>query len=172
VRSSLQHIFHEQLVGCAYTANAQLGQGPGAVEVFTSEGGSSCPPAEAYVGEGAQRLNVLALMFHVDYWDALGWSDRLGLPESMKRQRTYTRSRRLSGTSLPAIDGCKSLVGNLRASIGRDLAATRSGASVKFPIRAGDRRSITAFNIVRSLQDYGPSAPAAPHIVLKADFIR
>ena len=83
---------------------------------------------------------VPALKFHVNYWDDFGWSDRLGLPESMKRQRTYTRSRRRSCTSLSAIDGRESLVGNDLASIGRDLAAARSGASVKLPIRGGDRR--------------------------------
>ena len=129
------------------------------VGAFTSEAGSSCPPTVANVGEFAQHPNVLALTFRLDYWDDLGWSGRLGWPESLKRQRTYTRSRRLCGTSPPASDKRQSLIGNDRASIGRDLA-TRSGASVKLPIRGGDWRPpdwsrrniaspITAFSIVQ-----------------------
>jgi hypothetical protein len=109
------------------------------VDLFTSGAGSSCPPAEANVGEFAQHPLVQALMFRLDYWDDLGWSDRLGLSESMKRQRTYTRSRRLRGTSPPASDERKSLIGNHQASIGRDWA-TRSGASVKLPTSGGDWR--------------------------------
>jgi hypothetical protein len=57
------------------------------VELYTSEGCSSCPPAEAYIGELAQRRGVLALSFHVDYWDNLGWPDRYALPDAVSRQR-------------------------------------------------------------------------------------
>src|SRR5947209_413452 len=46
---------------------------PAVVELFTSEGCSSCPAAEAFLGELAQRPDVLALAFHVEYWDDLGW---------------------------------------------------------------------------------------------------
>ena len=49
---------------------------PAVVELFTSEGCSSCPPAESYIGELVRRSDVLALAFHVDYWDDLGWRDR------------------------------------------------------------------------------------------------
>jgi hypothetical protein len=65
------------LLSCAAAAHAQ--PRPAVVELFTPEGCSSCPPAEAYVGELAQRPDVLALAFHVDYWDDLGWRDRFGL---------------------------------------------------------------------------------------------
>jgi hypothetical protein len=66
---------------CVAAANAQ--PRPGVVELFTSQGCSSCPPAEAYVGKLSARSDVLALSFHVDYWDDLGWRDRL-------RGRTFT----------------------------------------------------------------------------------
>jgi hypothetical protein len=105
--------------------------------VVTSEAGSCCPPAEADTRELAQHPNVPALTFRADSADTLGWGDRLGWPDSMKRQRSLTRSRRLFGTSPAAFDERKSLLGNDRASVGRDLA-TRRDASVKFPIRGGD----------------------------------
>jgi len=56
------------------------------IELFTSEGCSSCPPAEAFVGELSRRPGVLALSYHVDYWDGLGWRDRFALRESVERQ--------------------------------------------------------------------------------------
>lgn len=68
---------------------------PAVVELFTSEGCNSCPPAEAYVGELAGRPDVLALAFHVDYWDDLGWRDRFGLSQAVERQRNYARTLRL-----------------------------------------------------------------------------
>ena len=67
------------LLGGAVAANAA--PRPVVVELYTSEGCSSCPAAEAYIGELAQRSDVLALAFHVDYWDNLGWRDRFALPE-------------------------------------------------------------------------------------------
>ena len=51
------------------------GVGPVVVELFTSQGCSSCPPAEAYLGELAGRPGIVALEFHVDYWDYIGWAD-------------------------------------------------------------------------------------------------
>jgi len=59
---------------------------PAVVELFTSEGCSSCPPAETFLGELAHRHDVLALAYHVDYWDELGWRDRFGLTEAVNRQ--------------------------------------------------------------------------------------
>jgi len=126
------------LLGCSPTVNAQLR--PAVVELFTSEGCSSCPPAEAYVGELVQRRDVLALTFHVDYWNDLGWRDRFGLPEAVKRQRAYAKSLRLSSVFTPqaVIDGRDSFVGSDRISIGRDLAATRNGVTVELWVRDGE----------------------------------
>jgi hypothetical protein len=68
--------------------------GPAVVELFSSEGCSSCPPAEAYTAELAQRTDVLALTLHVTYWDNLGWPDRFGLPQATQRQRGYAEALR------------------------------------------------------------------------------
>ena len=57
---------------------------PVVVELFTSQGCSSCPPADVYLGKLSARSDVLALAFHVDYWDSLGWRDRFALPQSVK----------------------------------------------------------------------------------------
>src|SRR5271165_7339833 len=95
------------------TASAFASSRPAVVELFTSEGCSSCPPAEAYVGELAQRADVLALTFHVDYWDDLGWRDRFALPEAVRRQRNYARRLRLSSIYTPQVvlDGRADFVG-------------------------------------------------------------
>ena len=49
--------------------------GPWAIELFTSQGCSSCPPADAYLGRLAKRPDIVALAYHVDYWDYIGWKD-------------------------------------------------------------------------------------------------
>ena len=57
------------------------------VELYTSQGCSSCPPADAYLGVLAKRDDILALSFHVDYWDYIGWKDPFSLPANSTRQR-------------------------------------------------------------------------------------
>jgi hypothetical protein len=86
---------------------------PTVVELYTSEGCSSCPPAEAQIGKLARRDDILALAFHVDYWDDLGWRDRFGLPESVARQRQYAHTLHLPSVYTPqlVIDGQRDLVG-------------------------------------------------------------
>ncbi len=64
---------------------------PTVVELFTSQGCSSCPPADAYLGELAKRPDVLALGFHVDYWDYIGWKDPYAMHLATERQRKYDR---------------------------------------------------------------------------------
>ena len=115
---------------------------PAVIELFTSEGCNSCPPAEAYVGELAGRGDVLALAFHVDYWDDLGWRDRFGLSQSVERQRTYARSLRLSGVYTPqvVIDGRADYVGSNRSAIDRALKAGRDGVPVSLSVSDGEAR--------------------------------
>jgi hypothetical protein len=125
------------------TAAANAQTRPALVELFTSEGCSSCPPAEAYLGELARRPDVLALTFHVDYWDDLGWRDRFGLPESVQRQRAYASALHLSSVYTPqvVIDGRDDYVGSDRVRIDRALARSRAGVAVSVSV-ATDEVSI------------------------------
>ncbi len=82
-------------------AGAILGAGPaaaqstgaeikGVVELFTSQGCSSCPPADKVLGQLAERKDLLALSYNVDIWDMLGWKDTLANHDYTVRQRNYT----------------------------------------------------------------------------------
>jgi hypothetical protein len=62
---------------------------PLAVELFTSQGCSSCPPADRLLGTLARRADIVALSYHVDYWDYIGWKDRFATAAMTARQRTY-----------------------------------------------------------------------------------
>lgn len=88
------------ILSCAFFALAALAGSQvhaqdkplGVVELFTSQGCNSCPPADRVLGELAQNDDVIALAYHVDYWDYLGWRDTLGSAENTERQRDYGRS--------------------------------------------------------------------------------
>lgn len=112
---------------------------PVVVELFTSQGCSSCPPADALVGELARRPGVIALAYHVDYWDELGWKDRFSIPEASQRQRGYVRRLARSGLFTPQIvvSGDTSLVGSNRAAVEAAVAEDRDALAVVLS-RKGD----------------------------------
>jgi hypothetical protein len=139
MRSSRHHYLVAAALLCgAATVNAQ--SRPAVVELFTSQGCSSCPPADTYIGELSQRRDVLALTFHVDYWDDLGWRDRFGLPDAVQRQRAYAKVLRLSSVYTPqvVIDGQDNFMGSDVKSIGRALTGNRSGVAVALALRDGE----------------------------------
>ena len=68
---------------------ALAGDRPVVVELFTSQGCSSCPPADAVLADLADRPDVLALAFHVDYWNRLGWTDRFSKGKFATRKNIY-----------------------------------------------------------------------------------
>ncbi len=76
------------LPAAAGEANRPLG----VVELFTSQGCSSCPPADAVFASFAERRDLIALSFHVDYWDYLGWRDTLASPANTARQQGYGKA--------------------------------------------------------------------------------
>jgi len=78
------------LAGRSVAAGPQAG--PWSVELFTSQGCSSCPPADLQLGKLAARPDIVALSFHVDYWDYIGWKDRFASKEGTERQRIYART--------------------------------------------------------------------------------
>src|SRR5476649_1786054 len=64
---------------------------PLAIELFTSQGCSSCPPADLHLGKLARRPDIVALSYHVDYWDYIGWKDPFATRATTERQRAYAR---------------------------------------------------------------------------------
>ncbi|QID18261.1 DUF1223 domain-containing protein [Nitrogeniibacter mangrovi] len=73
------------------------------IELYTSEGCSSCPPADRWLGHFRQADDVVALAFHVDYWDNLGWPDRFADPRNSQRQRDWARLTGASTVYTPQI---------------------------------------------------------------------
>ncbi|WP_112321402.1 DUF1223 domain-containing protein [Oceanibium sediminis] len=105
---------------------------PVLVELFTSQGCSSCPPADKLLGELAERPDVVALAYHVDYWDYLGWKDTFAQPAFSERQRSYSSrvdrqyiKRRLRGSFTPEIvvQGSDSLIGSAAPIVTRRIEA-------------------------------------------------
>ena len=106
---------------------ARAGERPILVELFTSEGCSSCPPADALLAELASRPDVLALSFHVDYWDRLGWKDPFSSREATQRQNRYAALLDLATVYTPQIvvDGRRQVVGSDRADVEHALDQAR-----------------------------------------------
>lgn len=98
---------------------AETAPAPVVVELFTSQGCNSCPPADEYLGELAQRKDVLALSFHVDYWDYIGWKDRYGDPAYTGRQRAYAKTMGDGMVYTPQIivAGASDAIGSDRGSV-------------------------------------------------------
>jgi hypothetical protein len=100
---------------------------PVVVELFTSQGCSSCPPANAYLNDLVRdRGDVLALAFHVTYWDRLGWKDPFSMEAATERQDHYGR-RFGDGSYTPEIvvDGASSHVGSRRDEVGPAIDAAK-----------------------------------------------
>jgi hypothetical protein len=96
------------------------------LELFTSQGCSSCPPADALMQEFAVRRDVVALTLPVDYWDYLGWKDTLARPAFALRQRSYAKVRGDGEVYTPqmVVNGMAHVVGSHRADIERALSQT------------------------------------------------
>jgi hypothetical protein len=104
---------------------------PVLVELFTSQGCNSCPPADALLGELAHRPGVLALAFHVDYWNGLGWQDPFSSKVATARQNDYAQrlGKRSIYTPQLVVDGADDAVGSDRADIDALIAAARRRAA-------------------------------------------
>jgi hypothetical protein len=104
----------------------------GVVELFTSQGCSSCPPADKLLTQMTQESGLITLTMPVDYWDYLGWKDTLASPHFSKRQKVYAHLRgdRQVYTPQAVINGAAHCNGAERAAIERNLKATAGDAGL------------------------------------------
>ncbi|MFM0395035.1 DUF1223 domain-containing protein [Paraburkholderia phytofirmans] len=112
--------------------------GPVVVELFTSEGCSSCPPADAYLSElSQQRSDILPLAFHVTYWNSLGWKDPFSLDVATQRQAEYGQ-RFGDGSYTPemVVDGTTAFVGSDRSSAEAAIQKAKAADSTSAPLSA------------------------------------
>lgn len=125
------------ILSCA-TGSAQVLAQPAApvvVELFTSQGCSSCPPADALLNTYASRPGIMALSFAVDYWDHLGWKDTLASAKNTARQRSYAKSLGTGNVYTPqvVVNGEYQAVGSKKSEIEKAIALAgqnRSGISL------------------------------------------
>jgi hypothetical protein len=101
-----------------------VAQSPVVVELFTSQGCPSCPPADKLLHELAQRDDVIPLALHVDYWDYIGWKDEFSHPDYAKRQRGYAvqAKRRSVYTPQMIVSGVTDIVGARRMELSKAIA--------------------------------------------------
>jgi hypothetical protein len=105
-------------LACGSAAAATKAPSPVLVELFTSEGCSSCPPADALLAQLSTRSDVLALSFHVTYWDHLGWRDPFSNETFTRRQDAYVHAFGLESLYTPQM-----VVGGRRQFVGSDRTA-------------------------------------------------
>jgi hypothetical protein len=132
-------------LAAAYSAPASAQEpAPVVVELYTSQGCNSCPPADALLGELARQPGVIALGFHVDYWNYLGWHDPFSNKKFTYRQKEYAMSFRQTGVYTPqmVIQGRRGEVGSDRKAVQQAIAEARrakpGGATVQLEKLSGN----------------------------------
>jgi hypothetical protein len=130
------------LAGPAASQDARGGDSAGGVkavlELFTSQGCSSCPPADALMRSYVSRKDVIALSFPVDYWDYLGWKDTLANPKFSARQRHYAKQRGDGRVYTPQmmVNGRTHVVGSSASAIDEAISGTAADlAASRIPVR-------------------------------------
>jgi hypothetical protein len=110
------------------------------VELFTSQGCSSCPAADKLLAELSKDPSVLPISLSVDYWDYLGWKDTLALPGHVKRQRAYAgvRGDRAVYTPQVVVNGMAHVLGSDRQAIERAVKTAREKAQVPVKVAIAD----------------------------------
>ena len=117
-------------LGLAALLQPALADPPRAVvELFTSQGCSSCPPADALLVEYSRQPDIIALSMPVNYWDYLGWKDTLAHVAFTERQKAYAHSRKDRQVFTPQmiVNGKKSCIGSDRAQVEKAIQVTSKG---------------------------------------------
>lgn len=115
-------------VGLICTSAAHAGERVTVVELFTSQACPNCPPANELLIDLAQRDDILALSWGVDYWDFMGWEDTFGDPAHTRRQRAYNANLKRPGVFTPemVIDGRFEVVGSATDKVMASLQQARA----------------------------------------------
>ena len=118
------------------SGEAEAGKRLDVVELFTSQGCSSCPPADAVLSEMRSRGDVLTLSFNVDYWDYLGWKDTFASPRFSERQRAYAKARGDGSVYTPqaVINGRTHAVGSRKKIIDKSIIAMDRLSPLSVPV--------------------------------------
>ncbi|WP_374623020.1 DUF1223 domain-containing protein [Devosia sp.] len=129
-------------------AAGELRQGPRAVvELFTSQGCSSCPKADAMLAELGERGDIVALAYHVDYWDYVGWEDTFGERAFSDRQRDYAQSWGSSRIFTPQliVNGAGGVVASKQEAV--DAALARAALPVLVGLSCDDDDKLMTITI-------------------------
>jgi hypothetical protein len=121
----------------ASSALASASEPRALLELFTSQGCSSCPAADKLLGELADDPSLVAVSVPIDYWDYLGWKDTLASPAHSARQRAYARVRgdRQVYTPQIVVNGSTHVLGSDRAAVERAITVTdRNAAIMSVPV--------------------------------------
>ncbi|MEZ5817017.1 MAG: DUF1223 domain-containing protein [Hyphomicrobiaceae bacterium] len=119
-------------------ATADSSQVRAVLELFTSQGCSSCPPADKLLGKLAERKDVIALSLPVDYWDYLGWKDTLAKPKFSARQKAYAKERGDGRVYTPqmVVNGRTHVIGSSASGIETAIGETeKSFAASRVPVK-------------------------------------
>jgi hypothetical protein len=137
---------------------------PVVVELFTSEGCSSCPPADAALLALASApprpgVEIIALEEHVDYWNHLGWVDPFSSPEFSRRQAAYERALRVDGAYTPqmVIDGRMELVGSRRQAVADAVSHAATDRKLRLAISSRSGEAGDAARVRVDIQATQPS---------------
>ncbi|TGQ43783.1 MULTISPECIES: thioredoxin family protein [unclassified Mesorhizobium] len=143
----------------------QIDRPLGVVELFTSQGCNSCPPADELFAELAAKEDIVALAYHVDYWDYLGWQDTLSRKENTERQYDYMRAfgSRSVYTPQAVINGRSHVNGASRREVDGALARMER---VGEGMRVGIKVSRTSDRVMIDAGDAGSSGPSDAHVVI------
>src|SRR5215467_14532067 len=130
----LAHAFLLFAAGAAFLAPAEAGgmKRPVVVELFTSQGCSSCPPADELLGRLADRHGILALSLPITYWDMLGWKDTLATSANTHRQKAYAAAMGHGGVYTPQmiVDGVSDVVGSREGDVEAAVAKRQAEIEV------------------------------------------
>ncbi|AJY47821.1 DUF1223 domain-containing protein [Martelella endophytica] len=122
----------------------------GVIELFTSQGCSSCPPADKAAATLVDEGDVIVLAYHVDYWNYLGWTDQMSSPENTKRQYDYGAAMGRSGVYTPqaVLNGRSEMVGTSSTKLHQSLEAMKAkGDGLSVPIDIGMEGDEVQINI-------------------------